>query len=240
MSTSTTLTLQQLITAIRQRADMVNSQFITDSELTSYINQSYFELYDLLVQKYADDYFVQTPYIFTTVQTTQFYPLPSDFYKLLGVDISVSTDQNSWFTLRSFMFPERNMNTIPNYQGYWYNNLQYKVVGNQLWLTPVPIGGQTIRLWYVPELTTLVNLSDTVDGISGWTEYIIVDCCIKAYVKEESDPSVFMQQKMALIQRIESAAENRDAANPQRVSDVRRSDYWSGQNGWDWNGGGFY
>ena len=54
------MTLTQLIAAVRQRADFVNSQFVTDAELTSYINQSYFELYDLLIQKYGDRLGIQT------------------------------------------------------------------------------------------------------------------------------------------------------------------------------------
>ena len=38
------MNLSQLRTASRQRADMVNSTFISDAELSSYINASYFEI----------------------------------------------------------------------------------------------------------------------------------------------------------------------------------------------------
>lgn len=218
---STTMQLSDLITAVRQRADMVNSQFVSDTELTSYINQSYFELYDLLVQKFGDDYYVKTPaYTITTDGTTDQYALPSDFYKLLGVDLLVNGAQGSAISVKPFNFGERNRYSAPNFQQFYgVTNLRYKLTGNYLWLTPRAQAGQTIQLWYVPRLTQLVNSTDTLDGISGWTEYVICDSAIKCMQKEESDVSVLMAQKAGLIQRIESAAENRDAGEPMTVTD---------------------
>ena len=48
-----------------------------------------------------------------------------------------------------------------------------------------------------------------------------------------------MAQKMGLIQRIEAAAENRDAANPATVGDsmYSNSKFWPGGNG---NGSGWW
>ena len=98
---ATTMSLLELRNAVRQRADIVNStQFYTDEELNSYINQSAFELYDLLIQKYGDNYYVKTPaYDFFTDGTSEFYPLPSDFYKLLGVDLFLSNSADSRVTV---------------------------------------------------------------------------------------------------------------------------------------------
>lgn len=224
---ATTMTLATLRTAIRQRSDMVNDQFVSDSELNSYINQSYFELYDLLVQKYGDNYYVASPYTFTTDGTNQLFSLPSDFYKLLGVDLALSATNDSYVTIRPFNFSDRNRYAVPNFQSFYgVTNMRYRLNGNKLWLTPTPSSGQSIRLWYVPTLTTLASDSDTVDGISGWTEYIIVDACIKALTKQETDVSVYVLQKAELIKRIESAAENRDAGNPATVGDTQFSDLW--------------
>jgi hypothetical protein len=241
---ATTLTLAQLRTAVRQRADMENldqnydNSFIKDDELNSYINQSYFELYDLLVQKYGDNYYVASPYSFTTNGSSQFYDLPSDFYKLLGVDLALSNTLDSFITIKPFNFIDRNRYAVPNFQSFYgITNLRYKLNGNQLWLTPIASNNQTIRVWYVPRLTTLVDDTDTADGISGWTEYIITDCVIKCLQKEESDPSVAMAQKQALIQRIEAAAENRDAGSPATVGDSQYSDFWWPNGG---SSGGYY
>jgi hypothetical protein len=238
MSASTTLTLAELITAVRQRADFVNSNFITDAEFTSYINQSYFELYDLLVQCYGGNYFVAPPFFFQTDGINDFFPLPDDFYKLLGLDLSLTNriTNDSWVTIQPFNFKERNRYAVPNFQSFYgVTNLRYRIQNSEpttLWLTPIPSNNQTLRVWYIPELTTLVLPSDTLDQIGGWGEYIIVDSCIKALAKEESDTSVFERQKADLKIRIEAAADNRDAGSPITVVDN-----FSGNFGGAWGDG---
>ena len=234
------VTLQNIRDTVRQRADMVNSSFVTDAELNGYIAASLYELYDLLVQKFGDSYYAAGPYQFTTDGVLDQYDLPDGtstyklpdgtttapaFYKLTGVDLKISGD--SWITLRPFVFAERNRWSIPNSQtAYGVTNLRYRVLGSHLWFTPRPSGGQTLRIWYTPRLAAPTADGDTIDGVSGWEEYVVADACIKALSKEESDPSVFMAQKQALLQRIEAAAENRDAGSPQTVSDVYGSGTW--------------
>lgn len=202
----TTMTLAQLQLAVRQRADIVNSQFVSDDELTSYINQSYFELYDLIVSRYGDNYYVQTPYQFTTNGTDAQFPLPTDFYKLLGVDLSLTNQSNTFVTLKPFEFAERN-------NGAWISSNQ------------IPTAGQLIQLWYVPQWTPLVLTTDTAVNVAGWLEYIIIDAAIKCMQKEESDVTVLGLQKGAIIARIEAMAANRDAGMPARVSDVQSYRY---------------
>lgn len=227
------MTLSELMVAARQRADMLPSgyspslssasYFVGDPELISYINQSYFELYDLLVTVY-EDYYMTTPYEITTDGSAQ-YNLPSNFYKLLGVDLAINASAGSYLTLKKFSFINRNQYlypqlNIPTMNGY---NLQYRLMGNTIMLIPTPSGGQVLRLWIIPTLTTLGALSDTANGISGWTEYIICDAAIKCAQKEESDVSVLMAQKMGLIKRIEDSAINRDVGQPDTISNTRRS-----------------
>ena len=69
------MTLGQVRLASQQRADRVDSPFVTTAEWNSYINQSYFELYDLLVTVY-EDYFIAPPVHFTTNGNQFLYPLP--------------------------------------------------------------------------------------------------------------------------------------------------------------------
>lgn len=226
----------------KQRCDRVNSQFVTDQEWNTYIDQSYKELYDLLVQKFGDDYFVANPYTYTTVQNQQAYPLPNNFYKLLGVEVALNPqDPNSWVTLRKFEFIQRNLWNFPNvYTFYGITNLRYRLNGNNLYIVPVPSSGQTIRIWYNPRPNQLINDTDTLDMVSGWEEYIVVDACLKAMVKEESDISAFAAQKMAVMKRIEEAAENRDVGEPETVSDSKRRNFaWSEGDDWG-NSGGRY
>jgi len=237
VSTQSVATLSELRTLARQYADMVNSQFVTDDEFNSYLNLAYFELYDILIQKYGDDYYA-TSYQFTTDGTTQQYPLPSDFYKFLGLDLqlSPSSPQNGFITIRPFMFGDRNRYSIPNMQTFaGITNLRYRVFSNTLFLTPIPAGNQTLKIWYVPKLNELTTDASTVDGISGWQDYLPLEAAIKALIKEETDVSMLMARKQALISRIEAAAENRDAGNPQVVTDSQYTDFWTPNTGY-WNG----
>lgn len=233
-------TLATMRTTIRQRSDFVNNNFITDAEFNGYINASVFELYDILVQKFGDDYFVGIPYTYTTsgsintATQASTYPLPGDFYKGLRVEVALNPgDANSWITLRQFEFVQGNLWNFPNvYTFYGLTNLRYRFNGNNLMIVPIPSGGQTIRIWYVPISYSLINDTDTLNGLSGYEEYIITDVCIKALTKEESDASVFIAQKMALLQRINEAAENRNIGEPEVVSDSKTRNFsWSDDNG---------
>lgn len=228
-------------TVIRQRCDMVNDTFISDAEFNSYINYSYYELYDLILQKFADDYYEAKPYTYTTASGQQLYPLPLDFYKLMGVEVALNpSDPNSWVSLRKFQFIQRNLWNYPNvYTFYGVTNLRYRLNGNNLYIVPIPSAGQTLRIWYAPRLSQLINDTDTLDGVSGWEEYVIADVCIKALTKEESDASVFMAQKAELKQRIEEAAENRDVGEPEVIGDSKRRNFaWTYGDGSDGAGGG--
>lgn len=234
MPTVGQVTLAQIRADAQSHADMVNSSFVSTTEWTNFINSAYYALYDLLIQKYGDQYFVNQSTA-TTSGTTQFITLPVDFYKLIGVDLLISAP-DWWVTLKPFEFAERNRFALRNYQSFYgLSNLRYHLQGGNLMLTPQPSGGQTLRIWYIPRLTALVNDSDIVDGVSGWEHYIVLEAAIHALMKEESDTTALEAQKAEIVRRIESVAENRDAGGPATVSDTASSNPWTP---WGGNGGG--
>ncbi len=219
---------------VLQRCDRTGSQFVDLKALNQFITGSYKELYDILKQKFGDDYFVANPYTYTTDGISQLYPLPTNFYALLGVEVALNpADPNSWVTLRKFEFVQRNLWNFPNvYTFYGITNLRYRLNGNNLFIVPIASAGQTVRIWYVPRPSVLVKDTDVLDGVSGWEEYVVVDACIKYMIKEESDPQPFMLQKAAMIKRVEEAAENRDIGEPEVVSDSKMRNFaWSDDNG---------
>jgi hypothetical protein len=227
-------TLAIIRSAAKSRADMVNSSFVTDPEWLEFINGSYTELYDLLIQKFGSDYYVATPYQFTTDGINDQYALPATdpaFYKLLGVEVQL--DSKTWSDVPRFNFADRNKGSYP--PSSQSTSLRYKLLGSKLWLRSgrvVPGAGLVIQVWYAPRLLALVSDTDVVDGVSGWEEYIKVDAAIKALAKEESDTTQLERAKAALLQRIESAAENRDAGSPSTVADVRGDDGMFPDVGW--------
>lgn len=206
MSTS----LAQLTTRCQSESDNTNSEFVAStgspSEWTNYINSALAEVYGLTATVYGADYYVQSPltgYLFTTDGINQFFSLPADFFKLLGVDVLYGA-QNQWVGLKPFAFGDRNKFNAVN--------------------SPIPAAGQQCRVFYIPRYTPLVNAGDLIpDALSanGWDEYIVVDACIRTLAKEESDVSVFMARKKAIIARLDAEAANRDAGSPASIVDSR-------------------
>lgn len=223
-----TVTLLQLRNQARQRADMENSTFIADSELNAYINSSYAELTDILVGVF-EDYNLKSGAI-SVVSGTDTYPLPADFYKLRGVDLVIDANGNS-VTLKPFSFNERNAYLFtPTWNVVGLSYLRYHMQGNNIRFVPIPNSTQSIKLWYIPAITQLSADGDTLDGVNGFEEYIIIDAAIKMLIKEESDTTALMMQKEALRKRVESMAPNRDAGACERVSDVTKTipyEFWA-------------
>jgi hypothetical protein len=241
------MSLGELRLAAQQRSDLVNSGFISTTEWNSYINQSYYELYDVLIQKYGNEYYMAPPLIIPTNGSFS-YPLPNGinyngappFYKLLGVDLGITAANNAWITLKKFEFIARNTYIYPQLQSniLGVSTPQYRVMGNNLEFIPTPVPNWPIQMWYIPRLPTLLQDSDACDGVSGWTEYIIIDAAIKALQKQEQDVTVLALQKQAMLARIEAAAENRDAGQPEVISSTRRwTDVWGMGLGDQPNGG---
>ena len=208
-------TLLQLRTEIRDRADQpgsANSGFIKDSELNTWINSSITELHDLLITSYGADYYLNS-FDINLVNGTDKYALPSDFYKLKGVDLKLSHSNARPFSLRPFNFNERN--NYSQYSNTVYENYKYNVLGNQIALIPKESISSTdiITLWYHPISIQLNSDTDSFDGINGYEEYVVLDCCIKSSVKEESDPAAFYQEKQDMKMRIVESADNRSFGN---------------------------
>ena len=197
-------TLLQLRDRCKHESDNVGQSFLSDAEWNTLINSSYSELYGLLAQKFGADYFTQTPAAGFTISTdgvNDRFALPTAFFKLLGVDLLISGSQ--YVSLKPFAFVDRNRFSVTS--------------------GTIPASGQTVRVIYIPRVTLLAQDADaTVDAVSmaGWDEYIVVDTCIKALAKEESDVSVPMMRKQALLDRIETEAANRDAGFPSTIVDV--------------------
>lgn len=244
----------------KQRANRVGSKFVTDPEWNRYITESRKALYDILIQKFGNDYYMATPYCFITTGVDQLYPLPNGrdqvsvlnkagdntpakaFYKSMLVEVALNpNDPNSWVTLRKYMRIQQNLWNYPNvYTFRGVTNLRYRFTGDSIQLVPQTQQGQYVRLWYAPRPKAMLLDVDMVDGVSGWEQYIVCDAARKALAKEESPTNDIETEIAMLMKRIEEAAENRDIGEPETVSDSKmRNLAWSDDAGYG-PGSGFY
>lgn len=232
------VTLASLNEQVRERADMVNSNFVLDPELTVYINNSAKELYDILVSRFEDQFLYTDPSTFDTPTATitseadNWFSVSDNVYKLRGVDKQISGDR--WITLTRFNFNERNtfLNQGPRaYMGQ--TAVQYRLMDQKILILPKNSSVGTYRYWYIPKFVEMTDAIDLPASMDMWSEYIVVDSAIKCLTKEESDTSALQLAKQQLTQRIEAMASNRDAGMPDKVSNVRtiigRGFGWGGE-----------
>lgn len=248
------LSLGELRLRSQERADRVNSNFVTLPEWNFFIQQAMYELYDLLITVY-EDYFEAPEVSFTSNGTDYLYPLPNGvlsftdtsnnqsivaqpFYKLSGVDLGLNNANNAYVTVNKYNLIDRNRFVYPNTASSLYGvfNLQYRLMGNKIRFIPTPSSGQVIRLLYIPRLPVLLKDTDlTTIGYSGWLQYVIVRAAKYALDKEESDTTKLDEELSFLTKRIEESAMNRDAGQADKIS-ATRTDGWGGS-GFGWNGG---
>ena len=145
-------TLLSMTTRVRRRADMENTQFVTDNEIYKYLNDSLTELYDLFVTSYQH-------YVMNEVDTTldgsgeyfiRTVPGQSnfgidDFMKLEGISIDVG---GRLIAMSRFMFGERDMleylpSTVLAY------NTKYCFIGDRIKFTN-DVANTPIKIWYIP------------------------------------------------------------------------------------------
>ena len=273
--------LTELRTLARQRADQENSQFVTDTEITRYLNNSWGELYNLIIENFNDDYYT-TSNTFSLTSGTDTYDLPSDFYKSRGVDLVVTSTES--VPLRRYNWAQWTRNSVTVYA----RDYRYRIQKGSIVFTPSPSSNDSIKLWYIPSpkrllsktttaitrgsttmwttgshefvvgdtitgqnfLATTYNVDQTVTAVgtntvttdldstgladptsygtiesrfdfyTGWDEYIIIDSAIKMLLKEEADVTALLLQKNQLTERIITESQNRDAGEPQVVTDV--------------------
>lgn len=192
-----TRTLGNLRADVRQRADLVSSQFVTDAEVNENINQSIAELYDLIVSIRGSDYFEKVAPTITTTSNVGLYALPPDFYQLIRVEANLSG-----FIVPLLAFTQAEHGVLSQY--------------------PVQ-SGQSIIVKYVPLPLRLVSDADTFDGFGGWEEYVVVDAAMKCLEKEESDTGALALRLAKMTARIQNMAPNRDGWQPSRRQDMRRA-----------------
>lgn len=252
------MSMFELMLRMRQTADRVDSDFVTDMELRSFARLAAYELYDILITSY-EEWFAQSYAFLPTNGTTANYPLPNGvnnylggsyggvsgtpapaLYKLAGVDLNVNTSTitPSRVTLLKYDFIKRNTYIYPNSTSTIYGvyNMRYRLMGSNIDIIPTPAGGQNLILWYTAKMPRLLKDTDlTILGISGWLRYVIVRGAKYMLNKEEgTDTTPLDQEILFLKQRIQEASQNRDAGIPDTISETRVDPAYGGTG---WGGG---
>lgn len=219
------VTVQQMLDRVRQRADQVNSGFVTDSEIINWLNVGKRKHDSLLTKAFGADYSA-TSGTFSATANTSNYSLSAitggTFFKMLGLDRADTTSPTGWRDVRSFNFHDRNLQTV--YPGLTLDaqngEIRYRVYGDNLMLLPKPTGTITMQFWWIPQNAAFTTTTQSFDDLNGSSEFIVLDAAIAVKDKEESDTSVLQRDRDIEIQRITEMAPTRDAGEAQSVADV--------------------
>ena len=232
------VTLAELTYRAQSRADMVNSNFVSSGEWTRFANSAYSDCFDKIAQADPERYLEDLSF---TVSSGS-YVLPNDFYKLLRVDVIYGSTANQFYTLRKFNLLEEERYQYPGNQTPVGPAFSYRLRGNAIVFEPTnPSPSQQVRILYIPPITPLVTSADSVDGVNGWEEKIVLDMAIMALLKENAtDVSPLVQERDKWDAKIQALAAERDLALPEGTIDVTRGPmggrFWGAGGGGGWEG----
>lgn len=232
-----TVTIADMRTRVRRRADMENSSFVSDTELDEYIEGSYGELVDLILEHGGGDFMAASTPANPTVAGTDSYSIYSNvgdltealIYRVLGVEVQFNgkwrrigrfmhwqrvsrEDQNGWASQHSVKY---SINWLP---GPGENaNIQFE---------PTPQAVHQFRVIYIPyPADWSTGGFTTFQGFTGWDEYIVIDAAMKCLEKEESDIQALLLRKQLMTQRIRQAVSNMNFGEGYSLRDMYEGDY---------------
>ena len=215
-----TLRVNSLISQVRSRADLQNTNFVTDSEIKSYLNQAYKDLYNEIVQANEDYYLKKIR--FRAISSV--LVLPTDFYKLRGIDFyygkffytlnHVSLREKENFQSVSSFFRPYNLRGVSDLY-------RYNINGNRLEFFTQQDNLGDFVMYYVPGP---LPVGEGARLPLGWEEYLILDSAHKCRVKEESSYIEFDKMRKRELGRIQEFCQQRDESAPESVIDVYADD----------------
>lgn len=218
-----TRSLTDLISDVRQRTNQENSTFVTDAEITEYLNQELAELWAHIVQGSGQPHY-RSSYDIAVTAGTALYALPADFYEVQGVEITLNGITGA---IHPFMPLERG--TLAS-QGTWgaIVPVRYRIQAGNIEFLP-STQSFSATLYYTPSSPRLSAGGDTVDGFNGFEVAAIYGTCATILQKEESDSSFYVGQKERVYKHIAALAAHRDASHPERVQDISvlDPDWWT-------------
>lgn len=214
---SYTVPISELVTQARFYADMINTQFVTDNEIISYIDRAYRDMYIRIVEQNSG--YFRTKVVIPIVGGQDTYALPSDFYKLSGIDLNL--DSNNTITISNINFNERNMLKSVYSSICLSRGWRYLISGQNIIFSPAPDVSAGFTCWYIPDPITIT--SSTVSLVltpSVIVDYLPICAAIKCLQKEESDYSELMQERNNLAEQIMRATATQDDNFPLKVTDM--------------------
>lgn len=230
---------------VRERADMVDSQFCTSAEIQRFLEAAWQELYSIMVAS-GEDLFVRRARITGSaadplvtengdllvtengdvlivggvVATSSYINLPAQV-KALRLIRHVDGTRLRKMTLHDLEF----FSTTPGKPLYYRPEMDPRNDYLRLELVPAPDASYSFDVFYVPALSLKEFLTSSYVSIPvrGWDEYLVLTASAKAKDKEESEISSVMKEREILVERIRADLVPFDKSEPDTVVQMNRT-----------------
>lgn len=219
-------TLADLLGDIAGRLDVPpfdTDTYVTDETMTRWVNQSNRRLGDMVRDALGEDYGSATQTI-SVVAGTSAYGLDSAYIRTLDM-----------FSLLNGRRVEVARAPIDAYgsQGRGSEGFGYNIIGGSVVFSPTPDYAVSVYHRYLPNLfafnnsgTAILDLSsdsDYLDGVNGWEEWVVLDCCCKhASTEDKEPPNGVLREKKEIEDQIKARKKRTGA--PLKLRDVYGGD----------------
>jgi hypothetical protein len=212
-------TLLQLRQDARRAVGLTaDADAVSDLTLDEYINQSYHELYDLIID--ADDGRIFAENATNPPVVGEFsFRLPGDFYRLISCHVrrgerwipAERADASEYAELASSVSRYHR----PKYYTRW------KITTGEWFIFVFPSPGtESLAVTYFPKPLELSIDSDSLDNPASWLSFVVYGAAIKMLNQLERDPSAQLMELKRLGQRIQDSVADLDMNSPAFVRDT--------------------
>lgn len=193
------------------RADVIREGDLADivgsADVDPILNDELSALYELMVASFEDYSVTSAASNITAGQSS--VALPATFYK--ARDLDDLRDAAHPVSLPRFEWADRNRVTTKS----------YAIVGSNLLVRPITLAPGNYTLHFVPQYTALVADGDTFSCPNRWHMLAVLNAAARFRAIQDLDSSQLEARADIVRKRIEAAAKQRDAGNPQVARDVR-------------------
>jgi len=217
--------MADLIADVRKLADMEDTGFVSDDEITGYINDANREATMVLGESY-EDWNLSSDDI-TTVAGTRDYAVAADFIRLRKVmyvrDYGLSTE-------REYPLKRANWNETDGGPLYERVPRRFRLQGSNIRFFPIPNAVLYYRAYYLAAPATLTKTQTGVEFQYGLDRFVVWDAVVKCLIKEKSPAKEATNERDRHLAMAVRSADNRDASEAMAVQEVQ---YGSDQDWWD-------
>ena len=194
------ISLSELISRVRQRADQENSQFVSDEEITHFINDEIEDIYAQMVN-IDDGALFGTPSPILVKVGDNAYQLPNDFLRLVDVNVytgnrwvaACAADPQNYYALLSDTY-------VGDYDVRYFLHRNVDQGRYELFMFPAK-DVNDIGVRYLKEAPALSLSTDTLKWPSNWHAGVVLGAAVKCLIKEESDPTGLIFERDRVVAR---------------------------------------